>query len=388
MPVLAMLASCLDLKLPEPPGPPGPGAVSGRAVMVPPGRAGVIPVPNARVELLGTGLQTTTDSSGFFRIGGVVREAKQLLFRADLDGDARADRQKLLTLDAAKVGPGRQIALGDVLLAENATVRGQVLLGDVTTPGGHAGTLVFVPEGPFTATTSDDGRFVFNELPEGTISLAFFRAGYRTRSFDAVTLSSGQELALRTLTLERETTAPQPVTITGRIRLADGGPAPQATVLLTSAAERRELTTGDDGRYEAAGLTPGLFGLVASREGSLPARVTNVAALSGRVELFDIVLTPAPPGGAGGGGGFIDDTAGGAGGGAGGGSSGGTGGGSAGGTGGGSAGGTGGGSSGGTGGGSSGGTGGGSSGGPGGGSSGGAGGGSAGGRGGGGGGGG
>lgn len=319
---LAVLAGCIDLKLPDPPGPPGPGSIAGRAVMVPPGRAGVIPVPNARVELLGTGLQTTTDASGFFRISGVVREAKQVLFRVDLDGDGRADRQKLLALDAARVGPGKQVTLGDVLLSENATVRGQVLLGGVSSPGGHAGTLVFVPEGPFTATTSNDGSYVFNELPEGTLSVAFFRTGYRSRSFDAVTLSSGQELTLRTITLEREQRAPQPVTITGRIRLADGGPAPQASVLLTSADERRELSTGDDGRYEAANVTPGLYTLVASREGSLPSRVANIPALSGRVELFDIVLNPAPTGaggGAGGGGGFIDDRGGGPGGGAGGG---------------------------------------------------------------------
>jgi fibronectin type 3 domain-containing protein len=372
---LASLASCIDLRLPDLPAPPGPGAISGRAVMVPPGRAGVIPVPNARVELLGTGLQTTSDSTGFFRIGGVVREAKQVLFRADLDGDGRADRQKLLTLDAAKVGPGKQVALGDVLLAENATVRGQVLLGDVSTPGGHAGTLVFVPEGPFTATTSDDGRFVFNELPEGTISLAFFRAGYVTRSFDAISLSSGQEVTLRTVTLERERAAPQPVTITGRIRLADGGPAPQATVLLTSAADRRQVTTGDDGRYEAAGLTPGLFSLLASRDGALPSRVTNIAALSGRVELFDIVLAAAPQtgagGGAGGGGGFIDDLGGGAGGGSGG-SGGGAAGGTSGGTAGGVSGGTAGGASGGVAGGASGGVAGGTSGGAAGGTSGGA----------------
>jgi fibronectin type 3 domain-containing protein len=270
--------------------------------MVPPGRPGTIPVPNARVELLGTGLETVSDASGFFRISGVTREAKQLLFRADLDADSRADRQKLLTLDAARVGPGQQVNVGDVLLSENAIVRGQVLLGDVSTPSGHAGTLIFVPEGPFTATSSDDGSFVFNEMPEGTASVAFFRAGYRPRSFDSVTLSSGQALTLRGVTLERETAPVEPVTLSGRIRLASGSPAPDVAVTLTSAEDQREVTTGPDGRYEATGLIPGVFSLIAVKDGSLPARVSNIAAISGRIELFDITLNAIPVSGTGGGG--------------------------------------------------------------------------------------
>ncbi|MER2564487.1 MAG: carboxypeptidase-like regulatory domain-containing protein, partial [Myxococcaceae bacterium] len=313
--VVLSSTACIDLRLPDPPGPPQPGAISGRAVMTVPGQARTIPVPNARVELLGTGLSTTSDSSGFFRLSGVVREAKQLLFRADINQDGHADRQKLLALDAARVGPGKQVALGDVVLSENATVRGQVLLEDVPSARGHAGTLAFVPEGPFTATTSDDGSFTFSELPEGTLSIAFFRQGYRTRSFDAVTLSSGQALTMATLTLTRETSPQEPVAITARIRLDDGGPAPATTVVLTSMSERRELLTGLDGRFEATGLMPGLFSLVATREGSLAARVTNISALSGRLELFDITLNPAPTTGAGGGGagggGFLDDLGGG-----------------------------------------------------------------------------
>lgn len=232
--VVLSTTACIDLRLPEPPGPPAPGAISGRAVMMAPGQPKTIPVPNARIELLGTGLITTSDSSGFFRISGVVREAKQLLFRADIDQDGRADRQKLLALEATRVGPGKQISLGDVLLSENATVRGQVLLEDVPTARGHAGTLAFVPEGPFTATTSDDGSFTFSELPEGTLSIAFFRQGYRTRSFDAVTLSSGQALTMTTITLRRETNPQEPVTITGRVRLDDGGPAPECRLRRSS----------------------------------------------------------------------------------------------------------------------------------------------------------
>lgn len=310
--VASVTSACIDLKLPDLPGPPGPGSVTGRAVMFPPGRTVSVPVRGARVELLGTGLFTTTDATGYFRIDGVVRESKQVLFRADLDGDGNPDRSKLLTLDAARVGLGKNVSLGDVVLVENATVTGQVLLEDVTTPTGHAGTLIFLPEGPYTATTSDDGRFIFSDLPEGTISVAFFRAGYRARSLDAVTLSSGQELNLTTITLRRETVAIEPVTITGKVRLPAGGPAPEASVTLSTSLERRVVLTGPDGQYEATGLTGGLFAVVAEKEGFLPARISNVVAISGRIELFDITLNAVPSGTGGGtAGGFNTDVGGG-----------------------------------------------------------------------------
>lgn len=154
-----------------------------------------------------------------------------------------------------------------------------MLLEDVTTTRGTPAPSSSC-RGPFTTTTSDDGSFTFNELPEGTLSVAFFRQGYRTRSLDALPLRSGEELPLATLTLRRETSPQEPVVITGRIRLDDGGPAPATTVILTSMAERREVLTGLDGRFEATGLMPGLFSLAASRDGSLTARVSNISALS------------------------------------------------------------------------------------------------------------
>ena len=88
-----------------------------------------------------------------------------------------AVRQLALDLGELAAGPGRDVSVGDVLLGESATVHGRVRASDrAAMPGGHKGTAVFVPEGPFATFTADDGSFTLSELPPGTLRLAFFRS--------------------------------------------------------------------------------------------------------------------------------------------------------------------------------------------------------------------
>src|SRR5207248_2406703 len=52
------------------------------------------------------------------------------------------------------------------------------------------------PEGPFTTYSNDDGTYALRDLPEGVIRINFFRAGYDTKSLDAISLRSGEDFAV------------------------------------------------------------------------------------------------------------------------------------------------------------------------------------------------
>ncbi len=333
-----VMSGCFDTTLPPVPGPPKPGSISGRVVTSLPGRPGVVAVKNASIEVLGTGLSTKSDSNGFFLITGITSDAGQVLFRVDLNEDGKPELQKLLSLQALKAGADKQIALGDVVLSENATVRGLVLRDDVLTPSGHGGTTVFVPVGPYTTTTADDGSFVLAELPEGTISLAFFRAGYSPKGIDNVTISSGQELTLRTVKLLPETVVSPPAELKGRVVTAEGTIAVGASIVIENTSmpsANRTATTGADGTFDFADVTVGIYSVTASKAGSSNARLLNLLLTGGVTTLPDLVLGPGVVTGQGGGVGGGSGGGSGGGGGTGGGSGGGTGGGSGGGTGGG-----------------------------------------------------
>ncbi|MGC4086211.1 MAG: hypothetical protein QM736_29830, partial [Vicinamibacterales bacterium] len=86
-----------EVLLDPPPGPPVPGSISGRVVTALPGRPGVVPFEGARIEVLGTSLVGLSDSGGNFRIEGITTDVGQVLFRADLDDNGVADRQKLIS---------------------------------------------------------------------------------------------------------------------------------------------------------------------------------------------------------------------------------------------------------------------------------------------------
>ncbi|MBK7863492.1 MAG: Ig-like domain-containing protein [Archangiaceae bacterium] len=308
---LAMLA-CRDLNLISPPANPKPGSISGRVVVAEPGRPGTHPIEGVQVEVLGTGLITTTDPLGYFRIEGITSDAAQVLFRFDLDHDGHPDRQKLLSLQALKAGVGRDVAIGDVLLASNATLKGKVLRDDVSGASGHAGTLIFVPVGPYQTSTGDDGSFLLSDLPEGTLSIAFFRPGYAPFSFDSVSLSGGEEVTLRTVRLTVATTMPDPAMVVGRVRLSDGKPGDGARVLLTGlAGAPAETTALGDGSFTFTNVSSGVYSISASRSGAYDGQLLNILISGGTVNLPDVVLGLIPTMGTGGGSGGSGGSAGG-----------------------------------------------------------------------------
>lgn len=319
--VLALVACnrALDVADPPPVAIPGPGTISGKAVISKPGRPQRNPASGAEVSLLGTGARTRCDAQGNFLLEGITSERGQLLFRFDSDSNGSFDRQKLVTLEALKAGPGRQLAIGEVLLLENARLVGRVKRADVTGPSGHAGTLAVVPASPFSATSADDGTYVFEDLPEGEVSLAFFRTAYVSDGFSQLSLVAGGELTVREVVLQKQPVGQlEPARITGRVVPVPATSAELAMARLTDVQTSMSMTSPVAATGEVSFNTvPGVYDVRVWLNGYDTADIRNVLAQPGETALGDIVLvagdggTSGSGGGAGGGGGSDGGTGGG-----------------------------------------------------------------------------
>lgn len=301
--VVVSLSCNRSLDVADPPAATGPGVITGRAVFARPGRTQREPAGGAQVSLLGSGARATSDPQGNFQLEGITREVGQLLFRFDSDGDGAFDRQKLVALEALKAGPGRQLAIGEILLVENARLHGRVRRADVATGGGHGGSLAFVPETPFIATSGDDGTYAFDELPDGDLRVAFFRTGYLPDGFSEVSLGGGEDLGLRDVVLQKQPAGQlEPARLTGRVVLVpDGGRVDEALVRLTEVGTSMSSTAvpASTGQFSFMQV-PGVYHLSVSLPGYVTADLPNLLLPSGESGLGDVALV-AGSGGSGGG---------------------------------------------------------------------------------------
>lgn len=267
-----------NLELPDPPGPPTPGTLQGRLVIAQPGTSTRSPAAKAVVQLLASSAGTLADDNGNFLVEGITKEAGTVLLRFDGDGDGQFEKQKSLTLQALKAGPGRNINLGEVLLGENAQLRGKALRADVTTGTGHAGSVVFVPESPFASITADDGSFLLGELPEGEVRIGVYRQGYETVGLDTINLSSGQELTLKTLSLQAAPASmPTPGSLKGKVVLLQEGDVTTVGVNLRAlSGQITPINLAADGTFSFNGLAAGLYELTISKDSFRTARINNL----------------------------------------------------------------------------------------------------------------
>jgi hypothetical protein len=301
--MLLLVTGCnRDLTLPPPPAPPGPGAVYGKVVVAQPGSADRLPVSGAVVEVLSTGLKTSSSATGDFFLSGLTATQGTLLVRWDSSGAGAANMQRAVDLATVGAGPGRQISLGEIAVVENARVHGVALLGDLTSAGGHGGTVVFVPQGPFTTYTNDDGTFTMRDLPAGPLRVEFFRAGYKTVVRDGIDLRGGEDLALGSLSLVPDAGAPVPPpgSIGGLVVLA---PPATSGITTVTAVDTASITfTGSvtaGGSLAVVGLPPGLYQVIVAHDGYVPAMAANALVLSGKeTALPDLLLGAGSGGGA------------------------------------------------------------------------------------------
>jgi len=288
LPLLAM-TGCIDLGLPQAPPPPGAGVLEGTLVYAEAGQTVLRPAVGATVELVGAGVRTASAAdTGFFSLSPVDTASGSVLIRFDSDGDGRPDRQRALDLEPLRTGRGKTVNVGQLILGRNATVRGKALRADaIEAAGGHGGTAVFVPEGPFFSFTGDDGSFLFENLPEGRVTLAVFRDGYRPAS-ESLELRAAEVFPLSTIVLERLTSR-TPSQVRGRVLLPEGGPAAAVTVSLSGG---QRATTDALGEYRFSGVSQGVYSLAFVKEGFLTAELVNLVVSGAVVAVRDVTLAP------------------------------------------------------------------------------------------------
>jgi hypothetical protein len=304
--LLAVAACTRDATLPPP---PGPGTIQGRVVYAVPGQSARVAANGARLTILGTSIGAIARTDGRFLVETGALSQGNLLVQVDLDADGTPDRQKLVDLTATGARPGRDVDLGDVVVVENARIRGRVLRADVpSTTSGHAGIVVFVPEGPFTALSGDDGSYVFENLPEGRITLTFFKDGYDPAGIDGISLGAGEDFVAREVTLSP--TPPPPGgggplagALTGTLSLSPAGNCAAAAVtaipVLPGANVAANATSACT--FQLGSVPGGLYRVEAAMAGYVTAVVSNVMVPAGAEVRLAISLAaqgvsaPPPP---------------------------------------------------------------------------------------------
>ena len=107
----------------------------------------------------------------------------------------------------------------------------------------------FYAYSPSDATaTADTGDFVLENLPEGSVRLAFFLQGFGAESRD-VAARGGEESRVSTTTLKPTTEASTPATVTGVVRLDDGKPLANARLRFVSPTSSFIVTTDANGAF-------------------------------------------------------------------------------------------------------------------------------------------
>lgn len=278
---LVLTSGCFDLTVP-PPSVPGPGTVRATLLVARPGRTGLVPASGATLRWSLSSEVATADDEGNVLLGGLLSSDGVLRF-ATAEG-----LERIVDVRLAKVGFGRDVNLGTLVLGRTATITGRVRRADrPSTTSGHADIAVFLPESPVVTATGDTGDFELNGLAEGDLSISFFAAGYEAAS-TRLTVRAGERVVLGEVQLQRST-VPQMSEVGCVIKTTGGEPLSNAKVSVANSSSAFELT-GSDGRFTRPGVPSGLYVLTARADGYRTLQLNNVLVFPGNAELGTFTL--------------------------------------------------------------------------------------------------
>jgi len=244
------------------------------------------PVPGAAVGA-GRDLETEADAAGRFEVAAPALPVT-LVVRAPGHRPAEVRVSEPAAEVVVVLAPGE--ALAGVLVDEQSLpiAAADLWLERRTPPGewrGERRALALDPRGGFAADLPAPGRY----------RARFEAAGYRPLALPAVEVAASQLLDLGVLGLERGGVVAG-CTVDGESGEPIGGAeielAPNGAALVTHLVRGRSFkaVTGDDGRFEVAGLEAGSYRLSARRDGYATTVEEVVIEGSGVHDLGDLAL--------------------------------------------------------------------------------------------------
>lgn len=251
-----------------------------------------LPLEGAKVSVTGLPLSDLTDIDGDFNINSIPPGAYHVEVTKDIDGDGLAD---VVGSDTIVVSASRG-ASKRIMAPEAGRIMGRVTLDGAQT--GNGMIRVCIEGTDYCALTDDVGNYSMSHLGcKRTWKVVANKECFSSAAVENVYVNCGIGVPVyvpeMSLAFHGCGPAPEFGAIAGRAMLA--GERDHFGIMITLSNGMAAVTTRE-GVYEVGGLVPGVYSMVAAKDGWISAGVRNVEVVAGRtVTLPDLYLVAEEP---------------------------------------------------------------------------------------------
>ena len=237
-------------------------------------------VSGATVTVAGTNISSTTGADGDYALQNVPVGTQTL------NVSAPGLRSAQVTVI---VFPNENIYKDIYLQTPSGTLRGTVRNAANNQPIVGASILIGIPFGAvyFSAITDAGGNYVITDMPARSFTLYAGAAGFQSSQANATVVANQTTTQDFALTPEAAATG----AITGTVRSTATNNPPISGATISVAGTNLSTTSGGDGSYTLANVTPGAQTLNVSRSGFRSTTI-QVTVTSGQTLTQNISLTP------------------------------------------------------------------------------------------------